>query len=167
MTPRHPYDRFADQPDVAQPEEQGPPAALPIEMFLLRPAVDDAGGIDQVSDVVAALGGVVLMATGGGGLVVGMPPGMKDTLSAAPPVGFVGGVSFAEDAPGLTALRQKFAMNAARQLAARGRTWVGEPQRPGGPRPATPAWGQRLVDPRSVLAPAGGAAETTTKGRRP
>jgi hypothetical protein len=146
-------------------------AGLPIEMFLVRPAVeDDNGCLDQISDLVERLDGLVLMATGGGGVIVGLPAGRKDLLAASPAVAFVGGVSFAEDAPGLAALRQKFALNAARQLAARGRTWIGEPQRPGGPRPATPAWSERLVDPRALLASTHDAATapppTATKGDR-
>jgi len=147
-------------------------AGLPVEMFLVRPAVeDDSGCLDQISDLVERLDGLVLMATGGGGVIVGLPAGRKDLLAASPAVAFVGGVSFAEDAPGLGALRQRFALNAARQLAARGRTWIGEPQRPGGPRPATPAWSERLVDPRTLLASDPDAATappppTATKGDR-
>jgi hypothetical protein len=146
-------------------------AGLPIEMFLVRPAVDDDSGcLDQISDLVERLDGLVLMATGGGGVVVGLPAGRKDLLAASPAVAFVGGVSFAEDAPGLAALRQKFALNAARQLAARGRSWMGEPQRPGGPRQETPAWSERLVDPRTLLASADDAGTATpptaTKGDR-
>jgi hypothetical protein len=141
-------------------------------MFLVRPAVeDDAGCLDQVSDLVERLDGLVLMATGGGGLIVGLPGGRKDLLAASPAVAFVGGVSFAEDAPGLAALRQRFAVNAARQLAARGQAWVGEPAQPGGHhRPPSRAWGDRLVDPRTLLAPDLGAATaappTATKGDR-
>jgi hypothetical protein len=147
-------------------------AGMPIEMFLVRPAVeDDSGCLDQISDLVDRLDGLVLMATGGGGVVVGLPAGRQDLLTASPAVAFVGGVSFAEDAPGLAALRQKFALNAARQLAARGRTWIGGPQRSGGPRAATPAWSERLVDPRTLLAPAHGTGPapplpTATKGGR-
>jgi hypothetical protein len=147
-------------------------AGLPIEMFLVRPAVDDDSGcLDQISDLVERLDGLVLMATGGGGVVVGLPAGRKDLLAASPAVAFVGGVSFAEDAPGLAALRQKFALNAARQLAARGRSWMGEPQRPDGPRQETPAWSERLVDPRTLLASADDAGTappppTATKGDR-
>ncbi len=164
---RHPYDRTAGVSPEPEADVEPRAGALPIEMFLLRPAIaDDAGCLDQISEVVVALGGVVLMATGGGGIVVGMPPGCKDALTGAPPIGFVGGVSFAEDAPGLAALRQKFAMNAASQLAAQGRTWVGETPRPGSARPAIPVWGDRLVDPRTVLPPTAGPANTTKGARR-
>ena len=168
MSP-HPYDRSMP---AATPPAGGPEGmeGLPIEMFLVRPAVDDDSGcLDQISDLVERLDGLVLMATGGGGVVVGLPAGRKDLLAASPAVAFVGGVSFAEDAPGIAALRQKFAVNAARQLAARGRTWIGEPQQPGRARPETPAWSQRLVDPRTLLVPphgTGTATPTPTRGDR-
>ena len=157
---RHPYDR--DPPAI--PGSAGSPdVGLGIEMFLVRPAVEaDAGCIDEISDVVVSLGGVVLMATGGGGLVVGLPPGRKDGLAGAACTGFVGGVSFAEDAPGLAALKQKFALNAARQLAAQGRTRVGATPPHPGAAPTNSRWGDRLVDPRTVLATARTA--TTTRG---
>lgn len=132
-------------------------AGLPIEMFLVRPRIEDDGGcLDDISDLVQRLQGLVLMATGGGGLVVGLPAGRKDVLAASAAVSFVGGVSFAEDAPGLAALRQKFALNAARQLAARGQPWRGDQQGRGRSRDAgshrpAPAWRDRLVDPRTLL----------------
>ena len=161
----HPYDRYL--PGTREEPGSEPPAAQPIEMFLVQPAVvDDDGCLDRVSDLVDRLDGLVLMATGGGGLIVGLPAGRKDLLAASSAVGFVGGVSFAEDAPGLAALQHRFAVNAARQLAAQGRTWVGQQHRPGD-RPATPAWGQRLVDPRSLLAPHRGAASAPPPTAQP
>lgn len=166
----HPYDRHTP---TARPDPDPQEAAgLPVEMFLVRPATeDDDGCLDQISDLVERLDGLVLMATGGGGVIVGLPAGRKDLLAASPAVAFVGGVSFAEDGPGLAALRQRFAMNAARQLAARGRSWVGEPRRPGAPRSAAPAWGERLLDPRTLLASTKDAATApapphTMKGDR-
>jgi hypothetical protein len=126
-----------------------------IEMFLVRPAPphgDEA--LEDIGEHAASLGGVVLMATGGGAVVVGLPPGRKEHLQACRLVGFVGGVSFAEDAPGLKLLRQRFAVNAARQLADQGRAAVTDPMGRGAPgSPARTAWRDRLTDPRSLLPP--------------
>lgn len=104
-----------------------------MEMFLVRP-VAGAGDRERehIAEFAAMLGGVVLMATGSGALVLGMPRGQKDVLAAHALVAFVGGVSFNDEGPGAAALKQRFAINAARQLAARGRTSVGatEPDMP-------------------------------------
>jgi hypothetical protein len=143
-----------------------------IEMFLVRPAPGlGDGALEAIAEHTAGLGGVVLMSTGGGGLVVGLPPGRKEALQAHPQVGFVGGVSFAEDAPGLRVLRQRFALNAARQLAHQGRSGLTDPtRRPAAGRTTTsstePSWGQRLVDPRSLLSSAGRVARPP-EGRAP
>lgn len=104
-----------------------------MEMFFVRPAAGSGSRErEQIAEFAVMLGGVVLMATGSGALVLGMPPGQKDALAAHGLVSFVGGVSFNEDGPGFAALRQRFAINAARQLAARGRASVGrqEPDQP-------------------------------------
>jgi hypothetical protein len=66
------------------------------------------------------------MSTDGGALVLVMPPGYRDAVAAHGCAAFVGGVSFADDGPGVAALQQRFALNAARQLAANGATWIGE-----------------------------------------
>jgi hypothetical protein len=128
-----------------------------IEMFLV--CVADGFGDDArevIAERVAALGGVVFMGTGGGRIVVGMPPGMKEMLEAHPQIGFVGGVSFAEDAPGIKALQQRFALNAARQLAAQGRTSIGNPwERRAPDNRSGISWGSRLTDPRTLLASTG------------
>ena len=109
-----------------------------MEMFFVRPVAGSGPRQrEQIAEFAALLGGVVLMATGSGALVLGMPAGQKDALAAHGLVAFVGGVNFNEDGPGVAALRQRFALNAARQLVARGRTGVGGiPQTP---EPDTPA----------------------------
>lgn len=129
-------------------------SAAEMEMFLVRPRPSAAAGaVERIAEHAAMLGGVVLMATGGGAVVLGMPPGYKDALSGHPDVGFVGGVSLSDDAPGAAALRQRFAVNAARQLAAQGRRWVTDrvdrstAQAPHGRAP----WAQRLGDPREEI----------------
>jgi hypothetical protein len=128
-----------------------------IEMFFVR-AVPGHGdsALEAIGEHTAGLGGVVLLSTGGGGLVVGLPPGRKDALQAHSLVGFVGGVSFAEDAPGLRVLRQRFALNAARQLAEQGRSRLTDPIRPGAAgSPGAVPWSRRLTDPRHLLSSAG------------
>ncbi|MFG1605023.1 hypothetical protein [Actinoplanes sp. NPDC049265] len=124
-----------------------------IEMFFVRAVpghTDEA--LDAIAEHTAALGGVVLLSTAGGGLVVGLPPGRKEALQAHSLVGFAGGVSFADDAPGLRVLRQRFALNAARQLAERGRTGLTDAIRPGtAASPAETPWSRRLTDPRHFL----------------
>lgn len=100
-----------------------------MEMFFVRPVAGSGPRErEQIAEFAAMLGGVVLMATGSGALVLGMPPGQKDALAAHGLVAFVGGVNFNEDGPGVAALRQRFAINAARQLAARGRTSIDRPE---------------------------------------
>jgi len=138
-----------------------------VEMFLVRPAAGHAGDVlEAIAEHTAALGGVVLMSTGGGSLVVGLPAGRKDALAAHSLVGFVGGVSFAEDAPGLKVLRQRFALNAARQLADRGSTSLTDPdgRTAVGGRASTP-WSQRLADPHSLLSSAGRGSPPQPEGK--
>jgi hypothetical protein len=153
---------------MTSPSERtaGPAAGGGMEMFLVRPADghgDDA--LESIGEHAAALGGVVLMSTGGGSLVVGLPPGRKDGLQAHSLVGFVGGVSFAEDAPGLKLLRQRFAINAARQLAEQGRVSINDPFGRAAPdRPPAPTWSQRLADPRTFLSSNGRAIPPHSEG---
>jgi hypothetical protein len=91
-----------------------------MELFLVRArdhAPDDAS--QDIADHAARHGGLILMATESGSLIIGMPPGTgKETLERHPQVGFVGGVTLNDRARGARALKQQFAINAARQLAA-------------------------------------------------
>jgi hypothetical protein len=90
-------------------------------MFLVR-AHDaaPAQAVEEIAEYAAQHGGLVLMATAAGSLVLGMPPGGKDVLERHPQVGFVGGVALDSSKPGARALHQQFALNAARQLVGRG-----------------------------------------------
>lgn len=137
-----------------------------IEMFFVRPVPGHGGeALETIAEHTAALGGVVLLSTGGGALVVGLPPGRKDALQAHSLVEFAGGVSFAEDAPGLRVLRQRFALNAARQLAEQGRTGLSDPVRPATADGAREVpWSQRLTDTRELLSPAGQEATDDPEG---
>ncbi|WP_322763220.1 hypothetical protein [Frankia sp. Cr2] len=159
------YERFGGVP----PAGQSTSGSDAIEMFFIRPAAghEDAA-LAAIAEHTASLGGVVLMSTGGGGLVVGLPPGRKEALAAHSLVGFIGGVSFAEDAPGLRLLRQRFALNAARQLAEQGRTGVTDPIGRGATNAAGGStelpWSQRLADPRTLLSSAGRASSQHPKG---
>ena len=103
-----------------------------MEMFLVRPsagAPPDAN--ERIAEWAATRGGFVLMATGRGALILGMPPGAKDALEAHALVGFVGGVSFSQDGDprARAALQRRFAQNVAAQLGAR---------TPGAPPPEVP-----------------------------
>jgi hypothetical protein len=144
-------------------------ATAGIEMFLVRPAEGQAdSALESIAEHTALLGGVVFMSTGGGSLVVGLPTGRKEALQAHSCVGFVGGVSFAEDAPGLKVLRQRFALNAARQLAERGSTSLTDPGA-GTPfgRRASASWSQRLADPHSFISSAGRDVSLQPEGKPP
>jgi hypothetical protein len=95
--------------------------AAGMEMFLVRPGdTTPSQAIEEIAEYAAQHGGLVLMATTAGSLILGMPPGGKEVLERHPYVGFIGGVTIDESKPGARALRQRFALNAARQLAARG-----------------------------------------------
>jgi hypothetical protein len=135
-------------------------------MFFVRPVPGHGdAALEAIAEHTAGLGGVVLMSTGGGGIVVGLPPGRKEALQAHGMIGFVGGVSFAEDAPGLRVLRQRFALNAARQLAEQGRTGLTDPiGRTAGGRANELPWSQRLADPRNLLSSAGRASSHHPEG---
>ena len=91
-------------------------------MFLLRAAGADASDASETAnarlgELVAQLGGLILMATSGGALIVTLPRGAKERLESSPLVGFIGPVHLAGESKAARALRSRFAMNAARQLA--------------------------------------------------
>jgi hypothetical protein len=93
-----------------------------LETFFVRAAPSaPADANEQIAEQVLLAGGLVLMATSAGSLIVALPREAKDRLSASPLVGLVGGVTLDENAPGAKALRQEFARNAARQLEVLGR----------------------------------------------
>ena len=88
-----------------------------LETFLVRAtdgAPEDAN--ERIAEHVALTGGLVLMATGGGSLVVALTREAKDSLAQNPLVGLIGGVTLDENAPGAKALRQHFTQNAVRQI---------------------------------------------------
>jgi hypothetical protein len=89
-----------------------------MEMFLVRPKVESStDAYEQIGEYVARHGGLVLMATSGGSLFVAISRGGKETLQACPQVGFVGGVHFDGDSKAARALKKRFALNAAKQMA--------------------------------------------------
>ena len=107
---------ISGQPD---PGTRQAPAPDP-EMFLVRPREDAADDADeQIADYVSRQGGLILMATTGQALFVAMPPGGKGILEACPFIGFVGGVHLEGQGKATRALRQRFAINAAKQLVLR------------------------------------------------
>ncbi len=90
-----------------------------MEMFLVRAtagAPSDAN--ERIAEWAALRGGFVLMATGSGALILGMPPGAKDALEAHALVAFVGGVSFSDDGDprARAALQRRFARNMLAQV---------------------------------------------------
>lgn len=110
---------LAGQPRAAQRPSAEPPGGTP-EMFLVRAgesAPDDAS--ERIAEHVARLGGLILMATAGGSLIVAMPPRGKEALEVCPLVGFVGPVQLSGGGKAARALRSRFAASADRQLAAR------------------------------------------------
>ena len=93
-------------------------SAETMEAFFIRLA-DGAppDATEAVADQVALLGGLVLMATGHGSLVVALPREAKDVIAAHSLVALIGGVTLSDEGAAAEALRQRFAANAARQLA--------------------------------------------------
>jgi hypothetical protein len=89
-----------------------------MEAFFIR-LVDGAPpeATETVADHVAVLGGLVLMATKHGSLVVVLPHDAKDVIAQHSLVALIGGVTLSNEGAAADALRQKFAANAARQLA--------------------------------------------------
>jgi hypothetical protein len=93
-----------------------------LESFLVRPSADAPDGIlETLAEQVSLMGGLVLMATGGGSLVAALPRGGKERLSAHPHVDLVGGVTLRPDGRAARALQERWALNAAQQLASQGR----------------------------------------------
>jgi hypothetical protein len=93
-----------------------------LESFIVRPSQDAPDGVlERLAEQVNLMGGLVLMATGSGSLVVALPRGGKERLSADPHVALVGGVTLQPDGRAARALQERFAMNAARQLVSQGR----------------------------------------------
>jgi hypothetical protein len=89
-----------------------------MEAFFIRLADGAApDATEAVADQVAMLGGLVLMATGHGSLVVALPREAKDLIAAHSVVALIGGVTLSDEGAAAEALRQRFAANAARQLA--------------------------------------------------
>lgn len=88
-----------------------------LETFLVRP-IDQAppDTNERIAEQVLLLGGLVLMATSGGSLVIALPREAKEVLANNPFVGLIGGVTLDESAPGARALRQQFTRNAERQI---------------------------------------------------
>jgi len=105
---------LAGQPSPAVQKARAPE----MEIFLVRPKVESsADSYEQVAEYVVRHGGYVLMATSGGSLFVAISKGGKETLQACPQVGFVGGVHFDGDSKEARTLKQRFALNAAKQMA--------------------------------------------------
>jgi hypothetical protein len=88
-----------------------------LETFLVRPTESaPADANERIADHVTLTGGLVLMSTGGGSLIVALTREAKDSLAQSPLVGLIGGVTLNETAPGARALRQHFAENVERQI---------------------------------------------------
>jgi hypothetical protein len=89
-------------------------------MFLLRAHDGSAPSARaEIARYVERHAGTVLLATQGSSLIVAMPPGNKAILEACPQVAFIGAVNLDPAGKAAVALRRRFAVNTARQLAAR------------------------------------------------
>jgi hypothetical protein len=113
---------LAGQPDPEAAAARRPPPTVAPDMetmiVRLRPG---AGAAERTTlgQFVTALGGLVLMVTSVGSLVVLAPNPDKEKIEAHPLVELVGGISLDDDAPGALSLKKHFAENAMRQLEQR------------------------------------------------
>lgn len=85
------------------------------EMFLVRPHGGQPEVRQQIAEWVALAGGMVLMATPGGSLIVALAHEHRELVASHPQVAFVGGVSLNPNGRAAEALRMRFETNAARQ----------------------------------------------------
>jgi len=98
-----------------------------IEMFLVKPAPGSGPeGAERIAEFASLRGGLILMATADGSLILAMPQGSKEPLEQHPLTVFVGGIGLEEDGKGAKALKKLFATNAAKQLIARTPAAAGE-----------------------------------------
>jgi glycosyltransferase involved in cell wall biosynthesis len=107
---------------AGQPSPSGRKMNAPVmEMYLVRAKEESSVDVNErIAEYVASQGGLVLMATAGGSLFVAFSKRGKETLEACPNVGFVGGVHFDGNGKAARAIKQRFALNAAKQLATGG-----------------------------------------------
>jgi glycosyltransferase involved in cell wall biosynthesis len=112
---------LAGQPEPVEPSAKPPVTPLSdIEMFLVKTTPGSGpGGAERIAEFATLHGGLVLMATANGSLIVAMPHGKKEPLEEHPLTAFVGGIGLEEDGKGAKALKRLFATNAAKQLIAR------------------------------------------------
>jgi hypothetical protein len=88
-----------------------------VEMFLVRLQDGASQAREWIAEWVAVRGGVVLMATSGGSLIVAMARDHRDALAAEPQVALVGGVSLHPSGRAVEALKRQFEINAGLQAA--------------------------------------------------
>jgi hypothetical protein len=92
-----------------------------VEMFLVQPHhAENPGARQQIAEWVTLAGGLVLMATSRGSLIVGLPHERRDELAGHPQVALVGGVNLHPNGRAAAALREHFERNAARQAQSLG-----------------------------------------------
>ncbi len=103
-----------------EPQREPAPAAPDDELFLVRPVLGaPADAVPRIERHAASLGGLVLLRTGRGALVVTLPPGGKEELERSTLVGFVGGITLDDDTDAARGLKKAFARNALDQMHAR------------------------------------------------
>ena len=118
---------LAGQPDPVEPSAQPVAPLGDIEMFLVKPAPGSGPeGAERIAEFASLRGGLILMATADGSLILAMPQGSKEPLEQHPLTVFVGGIGLEEDGKGAKALKKLFATNAAKQLIARTPAAAGE-----------------------------------------
>lgn len=119
---------LAGQPEPVELPKEPPVTPLSdIEMFFVKPTPGSGPeAAERIAEFASLRGGLVLMATADGSLVLAMPHGSKEPLEAHPLTSFVGGIGLEEDGKGAKALKKLFATNAAKQLMARTPAAAGE-----------------------------------------
>jgi hypothetical protein len=86
------------------------------EMFFVQPHHPEHADVrQQLAEWVVLAGGVVLMATSKGSLIVGLPHERRDELASHPHVVLIGGVNLNPNGKAAEALRQQFERNATQQ----------------------------------------------------
>lgn len=92
-----------------------------IEMFLVQPHhPDNPDARRQIAEWVTLGGGLVLMATSRGSLIIALPHDLRDELARHPQVALTGGVNLNPNGKAAAALRERFELNAARQAQSLG-----------------------------------------------
>lgn len=93
---------------------------MTMQMYLVQPrSREDDAVRARLAEVIANLGGFILMATDYGSLIVAFDDQYVSAVRAHPLVDFVGGVTLDPQGPAADKLQRLFAQNIALQMAGR------------------------------------------------